>query len=58
MSFFRDPDISVVQALLLNFKPVNLDVLPIYILFLLSEGGLMSAQGQTRSSGRHRGMSA
>jgi hypothetical protein len=36
MSFFRNPDVSIVQALLLNFKPVNLDVLPIYILFLLA----------------------
>jgi len=35
MSFLQHPDLSFVQALLLNFKPVNLDVLPLYVLFLL-----------------------
>ena len=36
MSVFQHPDLSFVQALLLNFKPVNLDVLPVYVLFLLA----------------------
>src|SRR5260370_6571455 len=36
LAFLRHPDATIVQALLLKFKPVNLDVLPIYILFLLA----------------------
>jgi hypothetical protein len=36
MSFFQHPDIAIVQALILNFKPVNLDVLPVYIVLLLA----------------------
>jgi hypothetical protein len=35
LGFLHDPAESIVQALLLKFKPVNLDVLPIYILFML-----------------------
>jgi hypothetical protein len=33
-AFFQHPDIAIVQALLLRFKPVDLDVLPVYILLL------------------------
>jgi hypothetical protein len=34
--FFQHPDIAIVQALLLRFKPVNLDVLPVYIVLLIA----------------------
>src|SRR5438270_8343518 len=34
--FFQHPDLAIVQALLLRFKPVNLDVLPVYIVLLLA----------------------
>jgi hypothetical protein len=33
--FLRQPDVVIVQALLLKFRPVNMDVLPIYIVLLL-----------------------
>ncbi|HEX2653322.1 MAG TPA: OpgC domain-containing protein [Xanthobacteraceae bacterium] len=33
--FLRQPDITLVQALLLKFKPVNMDVLPLYVVLLL-----------------------
>lgn len=32
--FLREPDITLVQALLLKFKPANMDVLPLYIVLL------------------------
>jgi hypothetical protein len=32
--FLRQPDITLVQALLLKFKPANMDVLPLYIALL------------------------
>src|SRR6202521_1594657 len=32
--FLRQPDITLVQALLLQFKPANMDVLPLYIVLL------------------------
>ncbi len=32
--FLRQPDITLVQALMLKFKPVNMDVLPLYIVLL------------------------
>ncbi len=32
--FLRQPDITLVQALLLKFKPANMDVLPLYITLL------------------------
>jgi hypothetical protein len=35
MDFLRQPDVIVVQALLLTFKPVNMDILPVYILLLI-----------------------
>jgi len=34
--FVQHPDIAIVQALILGFKPANLDVLPVYILLLLA----------------------
>src|SRR5438046_1965958 len=33
--FLRQPQVTLVQALLLKFKPVNMDVLPLYIILLL-----------------------
>ena len=33
--FLKQPDITIFQALLLKFKPVNMDVLPLYIVLLL-----------------------
>ena len=35
LDFLKQPDITIVQALLLKFKPVNMDVLPLYIVLLL-----------------------
>jgi hypothetical protein len=34
-NFLNNPDVTILQALLLKFKPVNMDVLPLYILLLL-----------------------
>lgn len=36
LDFLKQPDITIFQALLLKFKPVNMDVLPLYIVLLLS----------------------
>ncbi len=33
--FFKQPDVTLVQAMLLKFKPVNMDVLPLYIVLLI-----------------------
>ncbi|MFN3656706.1 MAG: OpgC family protein [Pseudolabrys sp.] len=33
--FLKEPDVTILQALLLKFKPVNMDVLPLYIVLLL-----------------------
>jgi len=35
LDFLKNPDVTIVQALLLKFKPVNMDVLPLYIVLLL-----------------------
>jgi len=35
LDFLKAPDITIFQALLLKFKPVNMDVLPLYIILLL-----------------------
>jgi hypothetical protein len=35
LDFLKQPDITLVEALLLKFKPVNMDVLPLYIILLL-----------------------
>jgi hypothetical protein len=35
LNFLKNPDVTIVQALLLKFKPVNMDVLPLYIMLLL-----------------------
>src|SRR5579863_3423625 len=34
MDFLKQPDITIVQALLLRFRPVNMDVLPLYIVLM------------------------
>ena len=36
MRFLSHPDVTIIQALLLKFKPVNMDVLPLYIVLLAS----------------------
>lgn len=33
-NFLREPHVAIIQALLLSFKPVNLDVLPLYVVLL------------------------
>jgi hypothetical protein len=35
LDFLKQPDITIFQALILKFKPVNMDVLPLYIILLL-----------------------
>ena len=35
-NFLENPDVTILQALLLKFKPVNMDVLPLYIVLLLT----------------------
>jgi hypothetical protein len=35
LNFLKQPDVTIFQALLLKFKPVNMDVLPLYIVLLL-----------------------
>ncbi|HMJ43904.1 MAG TPA: OpgC domain-containing protein [Pseudolabrys sp.] len=34
LDFIKNPDVTIMQALLLKFKPVNMDVLPLYIVLL------------------------
>jgi len=36
LEFLQQPDIILIQALLLKFKPVNMDVLPLYIVLMAS----------------------
>src|SRR3979490_265817 len=35
MDFLKQPDVTSVRALLLRFRPVNMDVLPLYIVLML-----------------------
>jgi hypothetical protein len=35
LDFLKEPDVTIVQALLLRFRPVNMDVLPLYIVLML-----------------------
>src|SRR6266478_5105066 len=35
LDFLKQPDQTIIQALMLKFKPVNMDVLPLYIVLLL-----------------------
>jgi hypothetical protein len=34
LKFLQTPDVTIIQALLLKFKPANMDVLPLYIVLL------------------------
>src|SRR5215475_1900218 len=36
MEFLKQPDVTIVQALLLRFRPANMDVLPLYIVLMLA----------------------
>ena len=35
LGFLKNPDVTIVQALLLRFRPVNMDVLPLYIVLMV-----------------------
>ncbi|TAK48554.1 MAG: OpgC domain-containing protein [Xanthobacteraceae bacterium] len=35
LDFLKQPDVTIIQALLLKFRPVNMDVLPLYIVLLV-----------------------
>ncbi len=35
LDFLKQPDVTIIQALLLKFKPANMDVLPLYIVLLV-----------------------
>jgi len=35
LDFLKQPDVTIVQALMLKFRPVNMDVLPLYIVLML-----------------------
>src|SRR6201747_1149106 len=35
MDFLKQPDVTIIQALLLRFRPVNMDVLPLYIVLMV-----------------------
>ena len=50
LDFLKQPDVTIFQALLLKFKPVNMDVLPLYIvLLLLFPPMLWSAAARSRT---------
>jgi len=34
LNFLKQPDVTIIQAMLLKFKPANMDVLPLYIILL------------------------
>lgn len=36
LDFLKQPDVTIVQALLLRFRPVNMDVLPLYIVLMMA----------------------
>jgi hypothetical protein len=36
IDFLKQPDVTIFQALILRFRPVNMDVLPLYIVLMLS----------------------
>src|SRR6188508_950011 len=35
LDFLKQPDVTIIQALLLKFKPSNMDVLPLYIILMM-----------------------
>ncbi|WP_449337268.1 OpgC domain-containing protein [Streptomyces griseus] len=52
LDFLKQPDVTIVQALLLKFRPVNMDVLPLYIvlmIFLPANHVADAAQGGSRA---------
>ena len=60
--FLRQPDVTLYEALLLKFKPANMDVLPLYIVLLthvpaVSVGAVASTNAGAGHLGRglHRG---
>jgi hypothetical protein len=42
-NFLRHPDVMLMQGLMLKFKPVDLDVLPLYIVLLLASPAILWA---------------
>ncbi len=36
LEFLQQPDVTLLQALLLKFKPANMDVLPLYVILLIA----------------------
>ena len=57
LDFLKQPDVTIIQALLLKFKPVNMDVLPLYIVLMLMFPPMLwlllrSADGRARRFGR------
>ena len=36
LDFLKSPDVTIIQALLLRFRPTNMDVLPLYIVLMVS----------------------
>ena len=57
LDFLKNPDVTIIQALLLKFKPVNMDVLPLYIVLLLLFPPILwlllrNAVGRARGFGR------
>lgn len=41
LDFLKQPDVTIVQALLLKFRPVNMDVLPLYIVLMIFLPGII-----------------
>lgn len=41
LDFLKQPDVTIVQAMLLRFRPVNMDVLPLYIVLMLFLPGIL-----------------
>src|SRR4051794_1140023 len=35
LDFLKQPDVTIIEALLLKFRPVNMDVLPLYIVLMI-----------------------
>ena len=51
LDFLQQPDVTIVEALLLKFKPSNMDVLPLYIVLLIAVSAdpvAVAAQGNAR----------
>ena len=57
LDFLQQPDVTLFQALLLKFKPANMDVLPLYIVLLAAVSADAMAIVAARRSSRSRGSS-